>query len=235
MSLSLPFFQAAPKIQPRHDPWPPTWRLPSGAIQVEATYKEPARQRLVDKSTRAVAFLALMFAVLGHDLWPLPQTSALLLQTLPTDGPATLPELIAARAAISLLTVVAIVGIYRLTLAGLGLDQGKVTITFEHDRMRINGQTYDRRLARGFELEPHPFAKQEEHRDRLQQIGTRLYYRDSYVLTLEYGDRRIETAEIIGKKSATMLVARLQMLLKWSISSAENQQAPLLLSQRERH
>jgi hypothetical protein len=213
VSLSLPFFHAAPKIQPRHDPWPPTWRLPSGAIQVEATYKEPARQKLVDKSTRVVAFLALMFTVLSYDRWPFPEASTWILQAIAADGPAALPELLAARAIIGLLAVVGIVGSYRLALAALGLDLGRATVTFEHKCIRINGQVYNRDLVHGFELEPHPLARQEEHRDRQQQIASPLYFRDAYIMILQYGDRRIEIAALLGRHPANQLLARLQTLL----------------------
>jgi hypothetical protein len=167
---------------------------------------------LVDKSIRAVAFLALMFAVLGHNLWPFPEASAWILQAV-ADGSTALPELIAARAIVGLLAVVVIVGSYRLVLAALGLDRGKLSVTFEQGRIIINGQAYDCRNARGFELEPHPLARQEEHRDRPQQIATPLYYRNSYVIIIQYGERQIEIATFLGQLPATRLLARLQMFL----------------------
>ncbi|MEZ5936062.1 MAG: hypothetical protein R3F54_29995 [Alphaproteobacteria bacterium] len=130
-----------------------------------------------------------------------------------TDGPAALPELIAARAIVGLLASVAIVGSFRLVLAALGLDRGRVILTLEPSYIRIDGQAYDRGVVRGFELEPHLLARLEEHRDRQQKVASPLYFRDAYFLVLQYGDRRIEVAAILGNHPATKILARLQTLL----------------------
>lgn len=223
MILNLPFFGGSAKAEPQHDPWPPTWRLPSGALQVEVSYKEPARQKLVDKSTRAVAFLALMVAVLGHAQWPFPELTSLILQIVGAEASVPLPELITARVIVGLLVIGTIVGVYRLILATLGLDRRPASVTFGHDRILIGGQSFDRRVGHSFDLEPHHEAKREDHRDRQQKISTPLYYRDSYTLTFQYGERRIEIAEILGKKPAVKLVARLQGLQKTPIPVPEAQ------------
>ena len=89
MIRDLPLLSGQAKAEPRHDPWPPTWRLPSGAIRVEASFKEPGRQKLVNKATKAVAFLALAFIVLGHELWPWSQLVALALNFI--AGPGSIP------------------------------------------------------------------------------------------------------------------------------------------------
>ena len=44
---------------------------------------------------------------------------------------------------------------------------------------------------------------------RQQQVSTPLYYRDSNIVTFQYGNRRIELAEIMDKRAATKLVSRL--------------------------
>ena len=211
---SLSLFGTTAKTEPQHDSWPPTWRLPSGAIQVDASYKEPARQKLVDKSTRAVAFLAIMIAVLGHAQWPFPELTVLILRAASAEASAAIPELAAARLIIGMFAVGIIIGAYRLSLAALGLDQGRTRVTFEHDSIVIDGHVFDRRVSHGFDLEQHHLSKQEDHRDRQQQISTPLYYRESYVATFQYGERRIEIAEILGKKAATRLIGRLQCLQK---------------------
>lgn len=220
---NLSFIGTTAKAEPQHDPWPPTWRLPSGAIQVDASYQEPARQKLVDKSTRAVVFLATMIAVLAHAQWPFPELTGLALRFFDVGTNATIPELVAAKLIIGMLAVVVIVGIYRLGLAVLGLDQGKTRVVFGHGSIVIDGHAFDRRVSHGFDLEPHHFGKQEDHRDRQQQISTPLYYRNSYVVTFQYGDRRIETAEIMGKRAATKLVSRLQRLQKVAVDAKNAQ------------
>ena len=210
MIHSLSFFGITAKTEPQHDPWPPTWRLPSGAILVDASYKEPARQKLVDKSTRAVAFLATMIAVLAHARWPFPELTGLVLGIIDVGTKVAIPELIAAKLIIGMLAVVGIVGIYRLGLAAIGLDQGRTRVVFGNGSIVIDGHAFDRRVSHGFDLEQHNFGKREDHRDRQQQISTPLYYRDSYVVTFQYGDRRIEIAEIMGRQPAARLVSRLQ-------------------------
>lgn len=214
LRLSLPSFGTTLKSQPHHDPWPPTYRLPSGALQIEATYKEPARQKLVDKSARAVAFLALMVVVVGNAQWPFLKLTTVVLDMIGQGASATLPELIAARLMVGVIAIVAIVLTFRLSLAALGLDRGTMRVTFDPDRIVIDGQSFDRRVTHGFELEPHHRAKREDHRDRQQQIASPLYFRDSHIVMFQYGERRIEIAEILGKQHATKLVARLQTVQK---------------------
>ena len=155
-----------------------------------------------------------MIAVLAHAQWPFPELTGLTLRIIDAGTNVAIPEMVAAKLIIGMLAVVVIVGIYRLGLAALGLDQGKTRVVFGHGSIVIDGHTFDRRVSHGFDLEPHHLGKREDHRDRQQQISTPLYYRDSYVLTIQYGDRRIEIAELMGKKAATKLVSRLQGLQK---------------------
>lgn len=220
MIHSLSLFGNTAKTEPQHDPWPPTWRLPSGAMQVDASYKEPSRQKLVDKSTRAVALLAVMFAVLAHAQWPFPELTGLTLRIIDAGTNVAIPEMVAAKLIIGTLAVSVIVGIYRLGLAVLGLDQGKTRVVFGDGSIVIDGHAFDRRVGHGFDLEPHHLGKREDHRDRQLLTSTPLYYRDSYVVTFQYGERRIEIAEIIGKKAGTKLVSRLQGLQRMVINTA---------------
>jgi len=217
--LSLSFFGTSVKTEPLHDPWPPTCRLPSGAIQVDASYKEPARQKLVDRSMRAVAFLAIMIAILAHAQWPFPEMTAFVLPIVAAEATIAIPELVTAKLIIGMITVGVFIGAYRLSLAALGLDQGRTQVTFEHNSIVIDGHMFDRHVSHGFDLEQHHLGKREDHRDRQQQVSTPLYYRDSYVATFQYGERRIEIAEIMGKKAATQLVSRLQRLQKTAIET----------------
>jgi len=120
-----------------------------------------------------------------------------------------------------MLAIGAIIGAYRLSLAALGLDQGRTRVTFGHDSIVIDGHAFDRRVNHGFDLEQHHLSKREDHRDRQQQVSTPLYHRDSYVVTLQYGDRRIEVVEIMGKKAAAKFVNRLQRLQKMPINAPD--------------
>ena len=158
-----------------------------------------------------------MITVLAHAQSPFPELAGLALQAIDVGTNVAIPELIAAKLMIGMLAVGVIVGIYRLGLAALGLDQGKTRVVFGRGSIVINGHAFDRRVSHGFDLEPHHHGKREDHRDRQQQISTPLYYRDSFVVTFQYGDRRIGIAEIMGKKAATKLVSRLQMLQKFKL------------------
>ena len=164
-----------------------------------------------------------MIAILAHAQWPFPELTAFVLRFVGRETSMEVPELVAARLIIGMLAVGVIIGAYRLSLAALGLDQGRTRVTFGHDSIVIHGYAFDRRVNHGFDLEQHHLSKREDHRDRQQQVSTPLYYRDSYVLTLQYGERRIEIAEIMGKKAATKLVSRLQALKKRVISTQNPQ------------
>ena len=80
---------------------------------------------------------------------------------------------------------------------------------------------FDRRVGHGFDLEQHHLSKREDHRDRQQQVSTPLYYRDSFVVTFQYGERRIEIAEIMSKRAGTKLVNRLQGIQKMAINATK--------------
>ena len=92
-------------------------------------------------------------------------------------GPETniaIPELVAAKLIIGMLAVVVIVGIYRLGLAALGLDQGRTQVVFGNGSIVIDGHAFDRRVSHGFDLEPHHLAS-----ERIIEIGSSRYPRRS--------------------------------------------------------
>ena len=217
MIRDLPLLGAQAKAEPRHDPWPPTWRLPSGAIQVEASFKEPGRQKLVDKATKAVAFLALAFIVLGHEHWPWPDLVALALDFIARPGPTPISEQAAAWSLVAVIGVSAIVGTFRLLLAALGLDQGQISCVFAQDHVLIEGRAFERQAIKGFELEPHRLGKFEGHNEKRLGQATSLYYRDAFTIILRYDERRIEIAHVLGRQRASALLARFQKLEKHSI------------------
>ena len=216
MIRDLPFLGSQAKAEPRHDPWPPTWRLPSGAIRVDASFKEPGRQKLVDKATKAVAFLALAIIALGHEHWPWPDLVALALNFIAGPGSIPFSEQAAAWLLVTVIGVGAIVGTFRLLLAALGVDQGRILLLFAQDHVLIDGRAFERQAIKGFELEPHHLGKIEDHNEKRLGQATSLYYRDAYTMVLHYGDRRIEIAEVVGRRTSTRLLARLQILCRES-------------------
>ena len=220
MIHDLSFFSGRAKAEPRHDPWPPTWRLPSGAIRVEASFKEPGRQKLVDKATKAVAFLALAFVVLGHEQWPWPELVALVLNVIASPGPVPVTEQVAAWLFVGLLGIGMIVGMFRLLLAVLGIDQGKIAVEFHRDQVTIDGRKFDRQSAQGFEVEAHHLGKVEAHSEKRLGQPTNLYYRDAYTIIFRFGERRIEIADIVGRKSAASLTSRFQQLETHKIAAS---------------
>jgi len=210
----LPFFGGRAKSEPNRDPWPPTWRLSSGAIRVEASFKEPGRQKLVDKATKAVAFLALAFIVLGRDYWPWSDLVRVVLTFIAGNDPVPVTELAAAWLLVAVTGLGAIVGSFRLLLAALGVDHGQIALVFNRDHMLINNRAFERRSVTSFELEPHHLGKIEGHNEKRYGQATNLYYRDAYTIILHYGERRIEIAHVHGRKRAAALLARLQELKK---------------------
>jgi len=218
-------FGGAAKAEPQHDPWPPTYRLPSGAVRVEASFKEPARQKLVHRATKAVAFLALAFIVLGHDYWPWPDLARVVLHSVAGDGPVPATEMAAARLFVAVVGVAGMVGTFRLLLAALGFDRGSTAIEFHRDRLLVDGRAFDRRSVQGFELEPHHFGKIESHNEKRLGRASNLYYRDTYTIIMQYAERRIEVAHMLGRKPAAALVARFQELNKRSIEPATDRHA----------
>ena len=214
MIRDLPFFGGQAKAEPRHDPWPPTWRLPSGAIQVEASFKEPGRQKLVDKATKAIAFLALAFIVLGHEHWPWPELVALALDFIAGPSPTPMSERAAAWLLVIAIGVGTIVATFRLLLAAVGVDEGRISLIFAQDHVLIDGRAFERQSIKGFELEPHHLGKIEGHNEKRLGNPISLYYRDAFILVQRYGERRIVIAELLGTVSASRLLARLQGLAK---------------------
>ena len=219
MIRDLLLFGGAAKAEPRHDPWPPTYRLPSGTIRVDASFKEPARQKLVDKATTAVALLALAFIVLGHDYWPWPELVRLVLTVA---GPIPTTEFAAAWLFVATVGVAAIVGMFRLLLAALGIDRGSMVVEFQRDHLLVDGRAFERRWVQGFELEPHHLGKIEGHNEKRLGRASNLYYRDAYTIILQYGERRLEIAQVLGRKPAAALIVRLQELRKQPIESASD-------------
>ena len=219
MIRDLPFLGGQAKAEPRRDPWPPTWRLPSGAIQVEASFKEPGRQKLVDKATKAVAFLALAFIVLGHEHWPWPELVALALDLIAGPGPSPISEQAAAWLLITAIGVGTIVGTFRLLLTALGVDQGRISLVFARDRVLIDGRAFEREPVKGFELEPHYLGKIEGHNEKRIGQATNIYYRDAFTIIVRYGERRTEIAHVLGRERAGALLARLQDLYKRPIGT----------------
>ena len=216
--LSLSFLGGQAKIEPLQDVWPPTWRLPSGAICVEASFKEPGRQKLVDRTTKVVAFLALAFVALGHEQWPWPELVALVLSTISDPVTAPISEQAAAWSLVGTAGVGIIVATFRLLLAAVGVDQCQACIRFNKDHLSIDGRSFEQRAIKGFELEPHHLGKVESHGEkRLGQV-TGLYYRDAFTIILHYGGRRIEIAHVLGRQRASALLARLQALQKNPVS-----------------
>jgi hypothetical protein len=215
-------FGGAAKAEPQHDPWPPTYRLPSGAIRVDASFKEPARQKLIDKATKAVAFLALALIVLGHEYWPWPELVRLVLQFVAGAGPLPATEMAAAWLFVPTIGGAAMVGMFRLLLAALGIDRGTIAIEFQHDSLLIDGRAFDRRLAQSFELEPHHLGKIEGHNEKRLGRASNLYYHDAYTIILQYGERRIEIAQMLGTRPAAALLERVQELKKLPIESASD-------------
>ena len=214
MIRDLPFLGGQAKAEPRHDPWPPTWRLPSGAIQVEASFKEPGRQKLIDKGTKAVAFLALASIVLGHAHWPWPELVALALDFIAGPGPSPISEQAAAWSLVTVIGVSAIVGTFRLLLAAFSVDQGRISLTFAREYVLIDGCAFERQFIKGFELEPHCHGKFEGHNEKRLGQATRLYYRDAFTIIVRYGERRIEIAHVLGRQRVSAFLARLQELQK---------------------
>ena len=220
--LSLPFLGGQAKVEPRYDVWPPTWRLPSGAIRVDASFKEPGRQKLVDKATKVIAFLALAFIVLGHEHWPWPKLVALALDFIAGPGPSPISEQAAAWLLVAVIGVGTIVGTCRLLLAALGVDQGRISLAFAQDYLLIDGRAFERQAIRGFELEPHHLGKIEGHNEKRLGQATNLYYRDAYAIILQYGERRVEIAHILGRTAANTILLRFQKLI--SCSKNNNQE-----------
>lgn len=212
--FSLSFLGGDAKAEPRHDAWPPTWRLPSGAIRVEASFKEPGRQKLVDKATKAVAFLALAFIVLGHEYWPWPDLVALVLNFIAGPGSSPISEKAAAWSLVATVGVCIVVATFRLTLAAAGVDQCQASLRFNKHHLSIDGHSFERRGINGFELEPHHLGKMESHSEKRLGQATGLYYRDAFTVILHYGGRRIEIAHVLGRKRASALLTRLQGLQK---------------------
>jgi hypothetical protein len=223
----LPFLGGQAKAEPRHDPWPPTWRLPSGAIRVEASFKEPGRQKLVDKATKAVAFLALSLIVLGHQHWPWPEFVALVMDFIAGPGPRAISEFAAAWLLVAVVSTSVTVGTFRLLLAALGADQGRLSLVLAHDHVLIDGHAFDRKLIKGLELEPHQLGKIEGHNEKRLGQTTNLYYRDAFAIILQYGERRVEIAHILGRTAANKLFIRLQNLI---CCSKGNNQEEMLVS-----
>ena len=212
--LNLPFLGGQAKIEPCRDDWPPTWRLPSGAICVDVSFKVPGRQKLVDKLTKAVAFLALVLITIGHQQWPWQQLISLVLDLIADPGPIPLAEQGAAWLLVAGVSIGAIICVFRLLLAAAGVDHGRISATFRSDRLEINGRIFERRFVKGFEIEPHHLGKIESHNERRIGRSTNLYYRDAFSIILNYSDRRIEIAELLGRRPSAELLARLQMLCK---------------------
>jgi hypothetical protein len=210
----LPLLGGQAKAEPRHDPWPPTWRLPSGAIRVDASFREPGRQKLIDKATKAVAFLALAFIVLGHEHRPWPELVAMALSLISGPGPTPISEQAAAWLLIVAIGVGTVVGTFRLLLAALGVDHGRISLIFAQDHVLIDGRAFERQSIKGLELEPHHLGKIESHNDKRLGQATNLYYREAYTVVLCYSKRRIEMANVLGRQAATKLLARLQELSK---------------------
>ena len=198
------------KIEPRHDAWPPTWRLPSGAIRIDASFKEPGRQKIVDKTTKAVAFLALVSVTSGHQQWPWQQLISMVLDLSADPGPIPLAEQGAAWLLVTGVSIGAIICMFRLLLAAAGVDHGRISATFRNDRLEINGSIFERRIFNGFEIEPHHLGKIEGQNEKRVGQATGLYYRDAFTVILHYGGRRIEIAHVLGRQHASALLARLQ-------------------------
>ena len=214
MIRDLPFLSGQAKAEARRDPWPPTWRLPSGAIQVEASFKEPGRQKLVDKATKAVAILALAVVVLGHEHWPWPDLVVLALDLIAGQGPPPISEQAAAWLLVVVIAVGTIVGTFRLLLAALGIDQGRISLVFARDHLLIDGCAFEWPAIKGFELDPHHRGKFEGHNEKRLGQATNLYYRDAFTIVVRYGERRVEIAHVLGRQRASALLARLQELQK---------------------
>ena len=227
MIRDLPFLGGQAKAAPRRDPWPPTWRLPSGAIQVEASFKEPGRQKLVDKATKAVAFLALAFIVLGHKHWPWPELVALALDLIAGPGPSPISEQAAAWLLVVVIGVGAIVGTFRLLLAALGVDQGRISLIFAQHQLLIDGRAFERQSIKGFELEPHYLGKIEGHNEKRLRHATNLYYRDAYTIILQYGERRAEIAHIFGRAASNKVLLRVQKLISQSVRDRNREASSL--------
>lgn len=120
--------------EPCRDVWPPTYRTAAGTIVVDATFKEPARQKLLDRSTRVLAVIALAAILIGRDHGPWPALVNLVLAQLAGPGaPPSRPELAAAWLLIILASTGTIVGCGRLLLAALGLDRGRLVVRFGPD------------------------------------------------------------------------------------------------------
>ena len=225
MIRDLPFFGGQAKAEPSRDPWPPTWRLPSGAIRVEASFKEPGRQKLIDKATKAIAFLALASIVLGHEYWPWPDLVALVLEFIAGPGPTPISELAAAWSLVAVIGVGTIVGTFRLLLAALGVDQGRISIVFAQGHVLIDGRAFERQSIKGFELELHHRGKFEGHNEKRLGQAISLYYRDTFTIIVRYGERRIEIAHVLGRQRANALLARLQELHRYWVMVASEQPA----------
>lgn len=142
--LSLPMLRSREEAEPRHDAWPPTWQLPSGAIHVDASFKEPGRQKIVDKTTKMVAFLALAFIVLGHEQWPWPQLVALVLNATSDSAAAPISEQAAAWSLIGTAGAGMIVATFRLLLAVTSADQCQASLRFDQDHLSIDGRSFER-------------------------------------------------------------------------------------------
>ncbi|MEM7475310.1 MAG: hypothetical protein AAF483_09990 [Planctomycetota bacterium] len=210
--LSLRLLGGQSKAEPRHDAWPPTWQLPSGAIRVDASFKEPGRQKLISKATKAVAFLGLVAIVLGQEHWFWPELIYIDLNVAAGSDESPISERAAAWLLVVLTCVGTFVGTFRLLLAALGIDQGRILLQFNKDLLLINGRSFEQKAVRGFELEPHLLGKFEGHSERQLGQTTSLYYRNAYTINLCYAERRIEIAHVLGLQPATRLLMRLQEL-----------------------
>lgn len=113
---------------------------------------------------------------------------------------------------------------YRI-LSAWTRDQLKKTTVIVLDEKTVKlrgwfrGYEFDRNLVDRFFLTPHPAAKAEARNHQLEDrrdqnarsfSQRRVYYQDSYLVTLAYDGQSITLAEVFGMPEASRIVARLQ-------------------------
>ena len=156
-----------------------------------------------------------MFIAIGHKHWPWSELVNPIFDLISTSRPIPIVDQLIVWILIGAVGVGVVVAWFRLLFAALGLDRGQISASFSNYHLTINGSTYDWRFIKGFEIEPHYLGKVEGHNEKHLGHPTNLYYRDAFILVLQYGNRRIELAQLLGRRSASSLLAQTTSARRW--------------------